>query len=889
MLAKIHLHPLFSIYKVYLADDTTLDRQVAIKILPETLRQDPDRLVRFRREAKAAASLKHLNIATIHSLEELDKVLFITMEYVKGKTLADLIPQTGMDLDTFFSFFIPLADALSHAHDQGRIHRDLKPANIVVADDGTPKILDFGLARIVEHKITSGPIDSEGPTRTMNAEDRPEAPLSTPGIVMGTTQYMSPEQARGEEMDRRTDLFSLGVVMYEALTGRRPFGGGDNASIVSSILKDEPEQLTALKPVTPHQLWWTVRKCLHKDREERIQTSRELHRALLDVQQESEAGTWLVDASTIPSKPIPFQRQPIVMVAIILALIIGGGAAWLFKPESEPPEQPVRRFQFSLDEILPPTDRAVISPDGTMIVYSQANRLWIRDLDNTQPREIPDTDGARSLFWSPGSDYVGFVTGSLGGILLKKVPVQGGPGITLCELKEGSFGATWSADGTIVVSLGLKGLARVSENGGVPQIFIRPDTTKGPEAFLVPTFLPDGRTLLYMVGDFFAGKLDFAVQSGETRTTLFPVNMRPLGLFAYAPSGHIVARRGSSGLWAIPFSEETRTAEIDEAVMIAPDGEGPSVSSDGTLVYFSQSATGVDQLVWVNRRGTVDGPIGQPQERMRNPAFSPDGHRVAVTAMERGNTDIWVHDIDRGTKIRLTNHLDFEDSAVWSPDGENLMYSSGPVLFGGHLFIRSADGSGVAQPLHVSSHMKIPYSWSTDGHHIIYNSIDFAGNDIWMLPMIDEEPARPFLQTLSQEFEPTLSPDGRYMAYVSDESGALQIYMTSFPSGKGKWPISVQSGVNPRWSGQGDELFYVDAIENELMVVDVDTRSDFVVGIPKMLFTGAQLQIQLSHQSDFFTRRYDVALDGQRFVVVQPVSGGMAQTITVVENWIKAF
>ena len=213
------------------------------------------------------------------------------------------------------------------------------------------------------------------------------------------------------------------------------------------------------------------------------------------------------------------------MVAIILALIIGGGAAWLFKPESESPEQPVRRFQLSLDEVLPPTDRAVISPDGTMIVYSQANRLWIRDLDNTQPREIPDTEGATSLFWSPGSDYVGFVTGNIGGSSLKKIPVQGGPGITLCELEEGMFGATWSADGTIVMSLGLKGLARVSENGGVPRIFIRPDITKGAEAFLVPTFLPDGRTKLYMVGDLFAGELDFAVQSGETRTILFPVNM----------------------------------------------------------------------------------------------------------------------------------------------------------------------------------------------------------------------------------------------------------------------------------------------------------------------------------------------------------------------------
>ena len=439
--------------EVYLAGDTQLDRQVAIKVLPDAVRQDPERLARLRREAQAAASLKHPDIATIHALEEADGLLFIVMEYVEGETLTERIPADGMDLDSFFSTFIPLTDALAHAHENGRIHRDLKPANVMMTPEGIPKILDFGLARIEPEEPAASDLDSQARTAATEPKAVADAPpsLTQERAFLGTPAYMSPEQIEGKKVDTRTDLFSFGVLMYEALMGQRPFQGETVESIMGRILTEEPRSITEQNPIAPHQLWWIIRKCLQKDREQRTQSARELHTDLMTAQQEVASGPVLVDANTValpPEKPMAWWRQPAAIAAVVvLALVIGLAAAWLFKPLPEPP---LRKFALPIEPFSNPTDNGpAISPDGTMLAYTEKGRLWIRDLANLQARQIADSEGAEQPFWSPGSDYVGYVAANE----LRKVVARGGPSTTLCRLAHSLRGAAWRTDGTIVFSV----------------------------------------------------------------------------------------------------------------------------------------------------------------------------------------------------------------------------------------------------------------------------------------------------------------------------------------------------------------------------------------------------------------------------------------------------
>ena len=385
--------------EVYLAGDTRLDRQVAIKVLPDAVRQDPERLARLRREAQAAASLKHPDIATIHALEEADGLLFIVMEYVEGETLTERIPADGMDLDSFFSTFIPLTDALAHAHENGRIHRDLKPANVMMTPEGIPKILDFGLARIERGEAAMSDLDSQARTAATKPKAVADVPpsLTQERAFLGTPAYMSPEQIEGKKVDARTDLFSFGVLMYEALTGQRPFQGETVESIMGRILTEEPRSITEQNPITPHQLWWIIRKCLQKDREQRTQSARELHRELVTAQQEVASGPVLVDANTValpPQKPMPFWGQPTAITAVVLALVLGLVAAWLLKPVPEPP---LRKFALPVELVrLRESDGPVISPDGTIVFGVLA--------DTTAHLEVISSQGGEpELFLQPDS------------------------------------------------------------------------------------------------------------------------------------------------------------------------------------------------------------------------------------------------------------------------------------------------------------------------------------------------------------------------------------------------------------------------------------------------------------------------------------------------------
>lgn len=881
--------------EVYLAHDTKLDRDVAVKVLPESLRNDPERLARFRREAKAAASLQHPNIGTIFALEEVDDQLFIVMEYVDGQTLAEAIPEGGMDLDTFFSTFIPLADALAHAHEQGRIHRDIKPGNIMIAKDGTPKILDFGLARIMPVEESSDP---EAPTMTMKSDETDPSDMHEGPRLMGTPQYMSPEQAEGRELDHRTDIFSFGVVMYEALTGRKAFEGSSRTSLLGKIVNEQPIPVPELKPITPYLLWNAINRCLRKETKARTQTAYELMNDLRGVQRDVETGTVLVDAATIAVselepeliEPVPlrFWRKSTGVAAVAAAMVIGILGTWILKPAPEMPKQPLRKFQWPVETLSWP----VISPDGAKVAYTAGNprSLWIRNLDSTEPIEIPDSDGADFQFWSPGSDQVGYMAQGE----LRKVPAQGGPGLTLYKAEAGITprGATWRPDGTIIQDQNAGGigiLVSISTRGGLPSVIMEPDTTRGEVSFHAPRVLPDGKTLVFvMVRKDQTQHL--VVQAGDSLRTLVRTNpIEWIGLPCYAPSGHLLYQRSSlngsnSHIWALPFNANSLHA-TGEPFIVAEDAGSPSVSGDGTLIYQSSPEGGM-QLVWVDRKGLVGGDIGQPQPRISYPALSPDGRRVAAMGDEDGNSDIWIHDADRGTKERLTVHQEWDSEPAWSPTGDRVAFSSDRTIPSSSLFIRAADGSGDTQPIvHVPSSS---VHWSRDGNTLAYHTPgSLLNRDLWYVSMTGQRTPVPLLKTPFNEGLPQFSPDGRYVAYQSDRSGDLEVYVIAFPSKKGRWPVSVNGGYQPRWSPKGDELFYIEG--TTLMAVSVETQSAFTVGNPRSLFTSDEIKVILATPNPFWPPPYDVSPDGQRFVMVQSVEHDETPLITVVQNWYSEF
>ena len=910
--------------EVYLAEDISLKREVAIKVLPESLRSDPERLARLRREAEAAAKLNHLNIATIYSIEEADGQTFITMEYVEGKTLSAHVPSDGMDLDTFFATFIPLADALAHAHGHGRIHRDLKPANIMIAEDGTPKILDFGLARITRPESEPVDVDSQGPTVTMKeGEPLPEMPppsITQGRAFMGTPAYMSPEQIETKQVDARTDLFSLGIVMYESLTGQRPFQGENIESIIGRILTEDPTAVTALKPITPHTLWWIIRLCLKKDREDRVQTAHELCTELSDLQKEVESGTVLVDASVIPTpsepEPAPLWRRPLPIVGLLmLVAVLTALATLLLKPIPEPL---LRKFQIPLEGAATSDAQPSISPDGTMIAFVQDDRVWIRDLQTLQVRQIPDSDGAERPFWSPGSDFLGYAAEDE----LRRAPVAGGPSLVICRLP-GLFGsATWRADDSIVFNVitGLRGLYVASAQGGQTSVFLAPDTIRGEFNVRSPRVLPDGRSLVFLIWKRDTST-DLVVQSNDRRHPLihFPPGENISNL-AVSPTGHVLLAHGQitdqvkADLWTVSVKSGDWTASGDRFA-VARHATLPSVSNDGTLLYVSGSLDPPHQLARVDRNGTVDASIGQPLISMQTPALSPDGKRVAVSGLTStssgyGSREIWVQDIDHGTMTRLTRNTasTWNDQPAWSPDGARVAFYTS---YGSNtsILIKTVDGGGPAQQL-VPGGTVAPVApcWSTDSRYLAYHTLDMGATtrNLWYVPIATEGSSLtagipvPIDHSTAQKTLPQISPDGRYLAYQSDETGRWEIYVTRFPSGEGRWPVSLSGGIWPRWSPQGDELFYMSLSKGgspeieEMMAVPVSTTAGFNAGIPKPLFTRKQVamprtDVGVESGGSAFMRLYDVSPGGRGFVVVQESDRSNDANLTIVLNWTREF
>ncbi|MBT5875438.1 MAG: protein kinase, partial [Candidatus Latescibacteria bacterium] len=692
--------------EVYLVEDTKLNRQVAIKVLPLSLRNDPNRLARFRREAKAAASLKHLNIATIHSLEQSGDVLFIVMEHVEGQTLSHHIPSSGMDLDTFFATFIPLSDALAHAHARGRIHRDLKPSNIMITPDGTPKILDFGLARIEEHGLETSeaapekpavslsdrskmpaapknPVQLEGdeaPTVTLGPigeDDDALSSVSLGGSFLGTPAYMTPEQIEGKKVDTRTDLFSFGVVMFEALTGERPYKGATMDVLLRQILSINPVIVRILRSdKTPYELLRIVQKCLAKDRERRYQTAKDLHIDLLTAQQEIAAGMVPVDARTVAKSSIAIWRKPMAILGIATVSLLCAIGAWFLKPVPDL-EAPLRKFtipDIALSRSVSGYD-ATISPDGTMIAYLDvtSSRIWIRDMDRITPREMVDSRGANRLFWSPDSDFLGYWIGNT----LRKIPTRGGRSTVILENASGgsSSWATWGHDGTIVYS-SPGGLMRVSDQGGDPVLLMQQEMTRDWSSLHHPVFLPDGGIV------FTAKESDgtftlVAYHGGRgIQTSVFRSDLRLFNA-VYSSSGHLLYQNGDS-IQALRFSQESLTAEGDP-FLVTRWASAPQVSSEGTLIYVQASPPRQNpprQLVWVGRTGAILDTVNRSWGELGGPQLSPDGSQVVATATVNGNTDLWRIKLNGENVRQLTTTPSWDGHAIWAPGGDRLAFSS---------------------------------------------------------------------------------------------------------------------------------------------------------------------------------------------------------------------
>jgi eukaryotic-like serine/threonine-protein kinase len=848
---------------VWRAQDTTLGRDVAIKILPEVFAQDAERLERFAREAKLLASLSHPNVASIYGLHESGGIRFLAMELVPGEDLARRLERGALPVEEALPIARQVAEALEAAHDSGVVHRDLKPANIKISPDGRVKVLDFGLAKAFEPDATSGG-PSLSPTLTQRATQA--------GVILGTAAYMSPEQARGSSVDQRADIWSFGVVLFEMLTGGRLFEGETVSDTLASVLKTEPAW-EALPAATPPPIRRLLRRGLQKDSRRRL---RHVGDAILEIDQ-ALAGPAPEDAAaTTIAAVAPASGggwRVLVPIAVTAALAAAAGLFGSRFLQREPPILPLRKSEITVERLdTDPNRRPLISPDGATLLYYADGHLWLRGLADLKPRPLATGDRASYPFWSPDDALVGFFRDGK----LWKAPVAGGEAVVVCTLPSapvGGTGGAWRPDGSIVFSTGSGPLYEVPARGGDARV-LHDVNLKAESDFHDPYVLPDGHTVVFVVHRQEGTDTLAALVDGQRRILLQMKDQR----FSYptwSPSGHLIYRRtgGGGGIWAVPFSAAKATFTGDPFLVAADAGE-PSTGADGTLAYFAGEGARL-HLAWVDRAGQVEGTVGQSQEGITRPRLSPDGTRVAVSALEVENRDIWVHDLARGTRTRLTFDSTIENNPAWNPAGDRVLFSrvESPSA---NIYMQPADGSGTAEKLAEGFGGRV----SRDGRMLAYDIGLMGHADLMWLDLRGDRTASKRVETPAAELWPEISPDGLYLAYQSNESGHEEIYVHRFPQGEGRWQVSAAGGTMPRWSSRGNELFFV--ADDDLMVAEVQTQPALRLGTPQKLFSGRTLN--LSSMTD-----YDVSPDGRRILVVQREGSTTLPRVTVVQNWYREF
>ena len=840
--------------EVYKATDTRLDRTVAIKVLPAHAAADPDRRQRFEREAKTISSLNHPHICTLYEFGSQDGTDFLVMEYLGGETLAQRLTKGALPLDQALRYAIEIADALDKAHRQGVTHRDLKPANIMVTKGGT-KLLDFGLAKL--KPAGAAPGVSALPTQS--------AGLTGEGSILGTLQYMSPEQLEGKDADARSDMFAFGATVHEMVTGKKTFEGKTQASLIGAILEREPTPISSLQPMSPPGLDRVVKKCLAKDPEDRWDGAHDLHDELKWVAEgRSQAGVSMPAA--VPARVQ--LRLAWGVAAVVTVLAVALAVAYVNRAPAE-----THTARLSVLTEAGRVNGLALSPDGRQLAFTDGRQLWIRLLDSLESRALPGTEEAFFPFWSPDGRSLGFFTFNE----LKTIDLAGGAPQTVCTVSV-PRGGTWNQDDAIVFGQQGERLLRVPAAGGEPTPVTTLDEARQETAHLWPQFLPDGEHFLFLATG--AAEQD-GIYVGSLESDVTPSLLLRTTLMArYAAPGYLLFGRGES-LMAQPFDVE-RLALTGDPVRV-PDGVlsiprlgwfAFSASHQGELAYVGAGGGGnLTQLRWMDRSGAELGTVGQPGEYL-DPVLSPDESRVAVAR----DGDVWILDLSRGTEQRFTFDPAEDGAPIWSPDGSRIVFPSNREGRPGDLYEKAATGTGQAQLLLESAYPKGPVDWSTDGEFVSYFEVHPETSiDLWLLPLSGDRQPTPFLQTPFFEALGMLSPDGRWMAYDSLESGEFQVYVQSVPPSGSKWQVSTTGGVFPRWRGDGRELYYV-FLANDLMAVDVEGEGDTLdVGIPQRLF-------QLASDPTFVQRNpFDVTADGERFLVNALVEG--STPITWVLNW----
>jgi len=853
--------------EVYQATDTHLKRQVAIKVLPDAIAASPERLARFHREAEVLASLNHPNIAGIYGLEKNVGSTALILEFVEGPTLGDRIAQGPISIDEALPIAKQITEALEAAHEQGIIHRDLKPSNIKLRSDGTVKVLDFGLAKAIEPISGMSSSGSMSPTMTTPA-------MTQIGMLLGTPAYMSPEQARGKAVDKRTDIWAFGVVVFEMLTGHRPFSGDTVSDTLASILGMDPNW-RALPATVPMDLRRLLRRCLEKDPKRRLQAIGDARIQIDDL----VSGAREESVGSAVSPRLPWQRvMPWAAaggLAVVLMIVL-----WAPWRNTGQPTQPLQvSAELGADAWLV-TDQgaaAVLSPAGTTLAFvaqeSTGGRpqLYVRSLDQLQATRLAGTAGADSPFFSPDGQWIAFFADQK----LKKIPVTGGPAVTICDAPD-TRGGSWGEDGTIAFSRSVGGaLLRVSSAGGNPQPLTTLDDGEVTQRW--PQLLPGGKAVLY---------------SGHTSTSGFnnaslvvqplPAGARKVvqrrGYYGrYLASGHLAFIHDGT-LFAAPFDLDrleltSEPVPILEGVVSNTFGGGQfAVSNNGTLVYLpGQSVSNDKPIDWMHRDGKTS-PLRTTPANWNNLQFGPDGRRLAMDVNDGKQLDVWIYEWERDTPSRLTFDPSDELKPVWTPDGRRIVFASNRGdKSTPNIYWQRADGTGAVQRLTNSKNRQLPASWHPSGKFLAFSEFSSQTNeDLMILPMVGDEatgwkPGEPavFLNTPFVEFEPMFSPDGHWVAYFSNESGRFEVYVRPFPGPGGKWQVSTTGGIYPTWSRTRSELFF-STLGGQIMAAPYTAAGD-------------SFQVQKTYlwsEAHFFppigpNRTFDLHPDGDRFALAR--------------------
>ena len=846
--------------EVYRAVDTKLRRDVALKLLPPQVVHGSDKLVRLEREARVLAALNHPHVAAIYGLETDGDQTFLVLEMVPGEDLGKVLEQGPLPLEQVLTLGRQIAEGLEAAHEQGVIHRDLKPQNIMRTPDGSVKILDFGLAKAME-------VDAQNTSHT--AAPTMTSGHTVAGVVMGTAGYMSPEQARGQELDRRTDIWAFGCVLFEMLSGRQVFGGETVSDVLASVLKSEPDW-SNLPEDLPPALDRLLRRCFKRDPRQRLRDIGEAR-----IRLEAMIAGDLGEAPTAAAATGGPSRGRIALLVAAVGLALGAAGLYLGKSSQAPPEpRQLRRYALAVTQDgQERRNDPVISADGRRVVYEQGGELWIQDLDQLEPRRLEGVESAEAPFWSPDGQYVGFIERSR----MWRVSAAGGQKQLICDMGgdvAGGRGAHWTDDGIIYFSRGNSGILTTAAVGGDPRTMIAVnDSTEGD--LHEPFRMPDGG-IMFVVHPLTASPGRLVIETDGIRKVLLDHPDMRVRNPRYDGEGHIIYERtgtAGSGIWALPY-DIARGEATGEPVLIVPEGGGASISRDGLMVYALRPLTGdAEQMVWVDREGNVLEAITDVLPNVGNPRLSPDGRILALSINESQEVDIWLQDLRRGTRQRMPHPNVFDVSAIWAPDGDHYYFCA---MQPAHKILRrSLDATAPLDTLVAGASPAL----SSDGLTLVYENHSAGNAQLYMMAADGGDEPYPFFAGPDNYTRPAISPDDRFLAYVSDESGQQELYLRTYPDGGFPERVSLEGGRLAAWSGDGQHLFFMS--EEFMYEVSVGGSNRPELGRPVALFD--------RRTGDYMMDRgFDVTPDGQRFVMVQ-ISSDQAEEasveIVVVDQW----